>query len=620
MDSTINLDSYSTIEKEIKKIEDIFNSYELTGPKKHLLKALAHFEQRTSIYSEDPHFSAIIKWHKSLFLQKTNYFPRAEELLDEAMILLEKRTEPFLLRWKVKIYLSLGHVHRAQSNYVDADYYLKEAVELILLEPLLSEYLGETHYLLADVNLNLNRYTQAKKYITLEKEISYKKHKENKSDSSAIIYAYSLVNFCRIKRLFGLIDPNFMHYIEEAIEIVSKLNYKKGMLKALLEQAEMQYEMKLEDKALETALVLEHEFKEKRMYLELLETGLLVAKIYKTILEYDRAETKLNDLIILSKEKGLDQKQVMADVFFEMGSICYETVRENEAFQYFKQSAKVSMVGGVKRSIIRTFNAARLINKRKAKEFLTSDLVHQDAMFVRDRLEQNISLFTTSKAKVKLFASTIFIDIVGFSSLMRESDENLTVQMIDELIDRLCIIIYLNHGYIDKFLGDGFMAIFEHGDSLNQATAFNAIRAAVDIYRAIRHKSRRLKKVYGLDNSIRVRMGISTGQIYAIFLGNFIKSEFTYLGNSVNLASKLESVATNDFILIDETTYHLLENMVIAERKQIDLPSLGETVAYHFSRLARMRERDQGNQTEVRSHIDKFYPNVAKAEDAASPR
>ena len=594
MSSAKNLDNYSTISGDIKKIEDIFNSFKLRGTRENILKALADFEQRTSVYAEDPDISPIIKWYKSLFLQKADHVQRAEELLDKALALLEEKSEPFFLRWKLKVCLSLGYVHQAQCNYVDADFYLKEAAELALMEPHLSKFLGEIYSHLADVNLNLNRYTQAKKYVTLEKEISYEKYRENRSDySSAIIYAYSLVNYSRVKRIFNLMDHDINRSLEEAIGIFKKLNYAKGLLKARLEQAEFQFILNLIENALETALVLEDDFKENGMYLEFIEAGLLAAKIYKTMLDYDQTETKLNDLIVLAEERGLGLKQIMADVFYKMGSVCYETDREKEAFQYYRQSAKVGMVGGVKRTIIRAFNAARLIDKYKARELITSDLVYQDAMFVRDRLERNVSPFIASKTKVKLFASTLFVDIVGFTSLMRKSDEDLTVKMIDEIIDRLCIVIYQNHGYIDKFLGDGFMAIFEHNGSLDADVAFNAIKAGVDINRAINHKNRRLKKVYGLDSGIRFRMGLSTGEIYAIVLGNYIKREFTYLGNSVNLASKLESMATNQFILIDKETYDLLKHRIIAEPKQIVIPSLGKTNAYQFFRLARYGEKVQ---------------------------
>jgi adenylate cyclase len=155
------------------------------------------------------------------------------------------------------------------------------------------------------------------------------------------------------------------------------------------------------------------------------------------------------------------------------------------------------------------------------------------------------------------------------------------------------LIIYQNNGYIDKFLGDGFMAIFEHGAEASREVSYNAVRSGMDIHRALQHKNRKLRKAYQVDDNIHVRVGISTGEIYAIVLGNYIKTEFTYLGNSVNLASRLESHASEEFMLIDEQTHAIIGDMVISEPQQIEIAGLGETRAHKILRLARMMERKQ---------------------------
>jgi class 3 adenylate cyclase len=299
---------------------------------------------------------------------------------------------------------------------------------------------------------------------------------------------------------------------------------------------------------------------------------------------------KLAELVKVSKSHSLDQAQIMSDIFFLMGQIRYETARENQALDLLKQSAKIGMLGGVKRNIVRAFNAVRRIDNQQAKELLTSDLVYQDSDFVRNRLSKQVNPFMQTKTRAKLYASTLFVDIAGFSSLMKQSDEQMTVKMIDELIDRLCIVIYQNDGYIDKFLGDGFMAIFEHGDRLDAEAALCGIRASVDMNRAIRNKNRRFKEVYQLDHDITFRMGMSTGEIYAIFLGNYIKREFTYLGNAVNLASKLESVAEKQGLFIDRNTHDLIADGIHADEKEVELPSFGKTRVYHFHRLKRNDE------------------------------
>jgi class 3 adenylate cyclase len=135
------------------------------------------------------------------------------------------------------------------------------------------------------------------------------------------------------------------------------------------------------------------------------------------------------------------------------------------------------------------------------------------------------------------------------------------------------------------------MAIFEHGDHCNEDTAYYAIRSAMDILRSLNHKNRKLRQVYGVNRKIRMRMGLSTGEIYALVLGNYIKREYTYLGNSVNLASKLESMASKHLMLADKETFDLVRNRVLAKKQFIQIPDMGEIEAYEILRLSRQTER-----------------------------
>ncbi|MCP4023466.1 MAG: adenylate/guanylate cyclase domain-containing protein, partial [Desulfobacteraceae bacterium] len=355
--------------------------------------------------------------------------------------------------------------------------------------------------------------------------------------------------------------------------------------KAKLEQAQLNFAMNFAETALTQAQEIENALLENKMHKAYLKAGLLIAIIHETFLDYTIAEKKLHEVIITASRNNYGQAQMMSDVYFVMGSVCYDTNREELALKYFRSSAKIGMLGGVKKNIVRAFNAARLIDKYKAKELLTTDLVYKDAAFTRNRLAKQASPFIISKSKVKLYASTLFVDIAGFSKLMKRSDEKLTVKMVDELVDRLCIVIYKNNGYIDKFLGDGFMAIFEHGENLAPKVALDAIRASVDMNRAINVKNRRFKSEYNFDTDISFRMGMSTGEIYAIFLGNYIKREFTYMGNAVNLASKLESVAKTKALLLDDTTHTLVRDKIISTKRVLKLPSLGKSTVYEFERL-----------------------------------
>ncbi len=577
---------------DIKNIQDIFQSFSLKGSASELLDTLCIFEQKVSKYIKNPRLDAVIRWHKSLFLQRTNYFPRTEQLLDEALSLLEDDDDSVFRPWILRIKISLGDVHLSQLNYLDAETYLKDALALALSDSDLSGFLGTIYAVMSTVNLNLGRNNHAKRYISLEKEHALKNYESDKTDeATAQSYGQALVNFSRINRQIGLIEHSVRDDLEEALDIFKRTNNLPGQLTTQLELAEFYYLLNRINIALDTVQALESKFRENNMFKELTQSQLLAAKIYRKIFDYEQAEHKLNSLFSTFKDQNLESNQTTADAFYEMGALYYDVNEEDKALHFFRDAAKLGMVLGIKNTIIRSFNASRAIDKYKARELLASDLVYEDATFVRNRMDRKISPFKETRAKIKLFASTLFVDIVGFSSMMRQADEDITVRMVDELIDRMYIIIYKHHGYIDKFLGDGFMAIFEHGYSLDPEIAFQTIKAGEDIQRALQHKNRKLRKVYDVDKNINVRIGISSGEIYAILLGNYIKTEFTYLGNSVNLASKLESQAAEGRMLIDQETYDLVNDKILSEQGKFYIPGIGEIDAYRVTRLARMSER-----------------------------
>lgn len=573
----------------VQEIRNLFEPADLDGDRDQILSALNRFEKGAQRFIRHEGLSAVIKWHKSLYLQKVRHFSRSEELLDEALTKLEELEDPCFQRWRLKIYLSLGYNHRSQCNYLDAEFYLKEALKLSLTEPKLNKFQGEIYSLLASINYRLNRFNKAIKYVSQERSKAHALYQSN--PAFAVIYAYALYDYCRMTRLIGATDPKVEGDLTTAVELFDKMGYTSGLLKARLEIAYWAFLQRSYDRALEGGTMMETRLREQHMELEALEAGLLIAQIYQSMYDYEAAETKLEEMLAIATELDLTKESIVADIYFLKGEIFASYNMDREAFEYFRESAKIGMAMGIKHHIIRAFNEARKINPYPAKEFVSADLVYQDALFIKNRIKQNITPFSHSKAKVKLFASTLFLDIVGFSSLMRASKEDTTVAMIDELVDRLCLIVYQNGGYIDKFLGDGFMAIFEHGDHMHAETALNSVRAGIDIQRALGHKNRKLKHAFGVNKPIKIRMGMSSGEIYAIVLGNFIKREYTYLGNSVNLASKLESMAAQQLMLIDAQTFELIKGRVMTRRQEIQIPDLGTVSAYEVLRLSRLNER-----------------------------
>ena len=113
-------------------------------------------------------------------------------------------------------------------------------------------------------------------------------------------------------------------------------------------------------------------------------------------------------------------------------------------------------------------------------------------------------------------------------------------------------------GTVDKYIGDAIMIFF--GDPQSKGTKEDAI-ACVTMALEMKKKLRKLKKDWertGLSESLDVRMGIHTDVCTVGNFGSSDRLDYTVLGNGVNLASRLESMAGANEILISENTHNLV--------------------------------------------------------------
>ncbi len=107
---------------KIRELKAIFNSFDLKGPKDHIISSLNRFESKAQPFEDDNNCQVAILWMKNIFLQNLGYYPRAEELLDKALGLLKTvpttpDTAIDVTKWRLKIYMSLGYIHHAQCNF-----------------------------------------------------------------------------------------------------------------------------------------------------------------------------------------------------------------------------------------------------------------------------------------------------------------------------------------------------------------------------------------------------------------------------------------------------------------------------------------------------------------------
>jgi class 3 adenylate cyclase len=135
-------------------------------------------------------------------------------------------------------------------------------------------------------------------------------------------------------------------------------------------------------------------------------------------------------------------------------------------------------------------------------------------------------------------AAILFVDMVGFSTYSSTKSPDAVIAFLRKLLSVLGGSVFANGGIIDKYLGDGLMAVF--GPPLQgPEDATNAARCAFDILRAIdawnnsNHRTR--------TDAIRVAIGIHYGDVVQGDVGNDNQLELTVVGDAVNIASHVEA-------------------------------------------------------------------------------
>jgi class 3 adenylate cyclase len=150
-------------------------------------------------------------------------------------------------------------------------------------------------------------------------------------------------------------------------------------------------------------------------------------------------------------------------------------------------------------------------------------------------------------------ATVLFADVQGFTPLAEQLDYETVSDMVKSIWVSLDKIIELHNGYIDKHLGDGIMAVWGApfaGDN----DAGEAVSAGLDLVKALDEYCKKTN-IRGAE-SLKLRVGINSGPVFAGYVGT--RNEYTVIGDTVNVASRLEQIAEPGAVVIGENTLRMV--------------------------------------------------------------
>ncbi len=258
-----------------------------------------------------------------------------------------------------------------------------------------------------------------------------------------------------------------------------------------------------------------------------------------------------------------------------------------------------------------------------------------DAMFKRGEIQLGGE---------RVRGALLFLDIRGFTAIAQRRDPEQVVDILNKFFSRAVPVIERSGGIVDKFVGDGLLALFGIPKSLGN-NALCAIQAAIELQDLT--KTLNEEKLYGDDIQVDVGIGVAKGNVIAGTIGSPTRLNYTAVGATVNLAARLCSVAKRGEIVCCNFTHLDVQPFAYTERtapimlKGIDVPiytyrvqgwikgtpssryfAVQENVTKVVPRpeTARLESVDKLNSKELASRITRHIPDEVKRKSEATQK
>jgi class 3 adenylate cyclase/predicted ATPase len=175
--------------------------------------------------------------------------------------------------------------------------------------------------------------------------------------------------------------------------------------------------------------------------------------------------------------------------------------------------------------------------------------------------------------------TVLFVDAVNFTQLSVSLDAESVFNLINDLLSRMVACVHRYGGVVDKFTGDGLMAVFG-APIAHENDAELALRAALDMQSAAKDFAPTARAQLGAP--LELRIGINSGLAVTGILGTKEQAAYTVIGESVNLAARLESLAKPGRILISANVHQRTRAFFdFSPKKEIQVKGVERPVAVY---------------------------------------
>jgi class 3 adenylate cyclase len=191
----------------------------------------------------------------------------------------------------------------------------------------------------------------------------------------------------------------------------------------------------------------------------------------------------------------------------------------------------------------------------KAKAPLPADYSQPKSYTPKFLADKILTVRSTIEGERKV-VTVLFADVANYTAIAEKLDPEEVHQMMDGCFKILMDKIHTYEGTINQFTGDGIMALFG-APIAHENHAQRACYAALSIQRAIEDYRKQIWADYGLE--FKMRFGINSGLVIVGTIGDDLRMDYTAVGDTTNLAKRMESIAKPGNIIVAENTYRLIK-------------------------------------------------------------
>ena len=171
----------------------------------------------------------------------------------------------------------------------------------------------------------------------------------------------------------------------------------------------------------------------------------------------------------------------------------------------------------------------------------------------------------------------LFADLVGFTSLSSYLEANSLARLLNEYLEAMAKAVFEQRGTVDKFIGDGIMALFGAPEDLSpQEQAQKAIASARSMQQYLEqlNQSWQAKDIFADNSPLKLRCGIHQGRAVVGMFGGKQRKDYTAIGKAVNIAARLEQAANPGSILISAAVAAWIEDKELQQGRSLQVKGI----------------------------------------------